>query len=120
MCDFQVLSALRSLEEELTKPMQNNAMINLFIDISNNKLCSLERTVNTAVLRLCLRTFGNFEEPLEKLREFCFANSEKKIDDVFDGLVAEFDLQVDRIMQIGLFAVSCSSDAGRKIFHFCT
>lgn len=89
-------------------------MCDLFIDSCNDKLCALERKVNNAVLRLTLEVFESCTKPLENLHEYCFGDS-KVNEDVLDSLVAEFDLHVDRIMQIGLFAVACSTDSNREI-----
>lgn len=88
-------------------------MCNLLIDCCSDKLCLLERKVNTAVLKLTLEVFCNFTTPLESLQSYCFSNL-KKNEDELDSLVAEFDLHIDRIMQIGLFAVACSTDSKSK------
>lgn len=110
-----MLSTLKSLQTEINNQKTNPAMINLFIDACSYKLCNLEKKVNTAVLKLSLNVFSEFILPLEKIYSFCFnTNNREKIDE-FDSLVADFDLHVDRIMQIGLFAVSCSSDISRKL-----
>ncbi|RZC35243.1 serendipity locus protein alpha-like [Asbolus verrucosus] len=105
-----VLHALNSLDKE-----ENLNMINLFVDACSDKLCILERKVNTAVLKLCLETFSQYTQPLEKIHSFCFRASNRSRIEELDGLVADFDLHVDRIMQIGLFAVSCSSNSARGI-----
>ncbi|KAJ3641078.1 hypothetical protein Zmor_027599 [Zophobas morio] len=109
-----VLNTLASLQTELDNPTTNPSMVHLFVDACSHKLCHLEKKVNTAVLKLCLKTFSQFTTPLEKIRHFCF-EGEKRVGDELDSLVADFDLHVDRIMQIGLFAVSCSSDCARGV-----
>ncbi|XP_044261719.1 serendipity locus protein alpha-like isoform X2 [Tribolium madens] len=110
-----VLTALNSLEIEKNSTIPNAAMINLCTNACSDKLCILERKVNTAVLRLCLKTFSEFTTPLEKIHDFCVNSDNGARNEELDGLVADFDLHVDRIMQIGLFAVSCSSDFARGI-----
>ncbi|EFA05144.2 serendipity locus protein alpha isoform X2 [Tribolium castaneum] len=110
-----VLSALNSLESEKNNTTINTAMVNLCANACSDKLCILERKVNTAVLRLCLKTFSEFTTPLEKIHDFCVNFNNRDKSEELDGLVADFDLHVDRIMQIGLFAVSCSSDFARGI-----
>lgn len=84
-------------------------MGNLFIDVCNDKLCILEKRVNITVLKLCLSTFSDFENTLERLHAYCLSDAEKTELEI-DNLVAEFDLLVDKLMQIGFFAVACSTD----------
>lgn len=95
-------------------------MINLFIDTCTDKLCALERRVNTAVLKLCLRVFSEYTVALEIIHKFCFDRENVGKMEELDSLVVNFDLHVDRIMQIGLFAVSCTTSTSRKVFflHF--
>jgi hypothetical protein len=113
-----VLSALNSLEKEISNAVINGAMVNLFVNACSDKLCILEKKVNTSVLKLCLKTFSQFTVPLDKIRNFCFNPLNKNRMSELDDLVADFDLHVDRIMQIGLFAISCSSDFARNSHHF--
>lgn len=115
---LQVLSALNSLDKEKNNLTPNAAMINLFTSACGDKLCMLEKKVNTAVLKLCLKTFSEFTTPLERIHDFCINQSNRTKTDELDALVADFDLHIDRIMQIGLFAVSCSSDFARN-FCYC-
>lgn len=103
-----VLSDLDSLLEEISRNNINIALCNLSVDSCYDKLCSLERKVNTCVLRLSLKVFSRYLKPLEKLTDCCFdrlVNSE-----ALDDIIVEFDLHVDRIMQIGFFASSSTSN----------
>lgn len=84
-------------------------MCGLFVDVCNDKLCILERRVNTTVLKLCLSVFSVYKNSLEHLHAFCLSDKEKTETEI-DDLVAEFDLHVDRLMQIGFFAIACSTD----------
>lgn len=104
---MQVLEAFDHLHQELLKPVTNASMVNLFVDCCNDKLCALERKVNEAVLKLCLKLFANYVGPLNKLHEFCLNNYDE---DKLDMLIADFDTHVDQIMQVGLFAVACTVD----------
>lgn len=81
-------------------------MVNLFIETCSDKICALERRVNNAVLKLSLRVFSEYTESIEDIHKCCLENDGPEM----DKLVAEFDLNVDRILQIGLFAVSCTTD----------
>lgn len=84
-------------------------MVNLFADSCNDKLCALESKVNTAVLRLSLQVFSEYTQALQEIHDFCFNRENRGQTDKLDVLVADFDMHIDRIMQIGLFAVSVTS-----------
>ncbi|KAJ8984224.1 hypothetical protein NQ317_007456, partial [Molorchus minor] len=107
-----VLDSLDSLTKEINKINLNPSMVNLFVDVCTDKLCILERRVNTAVLRLSLKVFSEYTVALEAIHDFCFIEENQGNTEELDLLVADFDLHVDRIMQIGLFAVSCSTCRG--------
>lgn len=85
--------------------------MNLSVQACSDKICILEKRVNNAVLKLTLEVFSGYAELMEKIHKYCFdfSNAEKPISE-FATLVEEHDLQVDRLLQIGLFAVSCSTD----------
>lgn len=108
---------MESLTNEFTKNTRNLGMCKLFVDVCNDKLCALERCVNIAVLKLSLKVFSDFTRPLEKLQKFCSSQAAKSESEL-DSLVASFDLHVDRLMQIGFFAVSCSSHTNSKFTGF--
>ncbi|KAK9884752.1 hypothetical protein WA026_007601 [Henosepilachna vigintioctopunctata] len=113
-----VLEALEDLKHAISEKKLNKAMVTLFVDICGDKLCALERRVDIAVLKLTLKVFSQYLLPLENIFKFCEENSGNEYDQQkFDNIVADFDLHVDRIMQIGLFAVFCSSNIklGRNI-----
>lgn len=86
-------------------------MINLAVQACSDKICILERRVNNAVLKLTLKIFSEYTELLDKIQEFCFdfSNADKPTTE-FASLIEAHDFQVDRIIQIGLFSVSCSTD----------
>ncbi|CAH1995681.1 unnamed protein product [Acanthoscelides obtectus] len=105
-----VLEGLESLSNEISKENPNSAMVKLFAETCSNKLCALERKVNVAVLKICLSTFAKYTDDLENIHKFCFNTENKSKPRDLDNLVMEFDLHVDRIMQIGLFAISCSTN----------
>jgi hypothetical protein len=54
-----------------------------------------------------LQVFSDISGPLNRLLQ---AKTESEVTEK----VAAFDLHVDRIMQAGMFAVACSSDAPSK------
>lgn len=90
-------------------------MTNLSVQACSDKICMLERRVNNSVLKLTLKVFSEYTEILDKIHKFSFdfSNVEKPIAE-FASLVEQHDFQVDRILQIGLFAVSCSTDKMSK------
>ncbi|KAL3278164.1 hypothetical protein HHI36_013506 [Cryptolaemus montrouzieri] len=113
-----VLESIEELENELTKSEPNKAMVKLFIENSGNKLCSLERRVDIAILRLSLKIFSKYNQPLKEVFKICERNFQDEFNQqLIDDIVVDFDLHVDRIMQIGLFSVFCSSNikSGIKI-----
>ncbi|XP_056632554.1 serendipity locus protein alpha isoform X1 [Diorhabda sublineata] len=104
-----VIEILEDLTSEFNKTDPNTAMLNLFIDSCTSKLCNLEYKVNTAVLKLTLKVFSEYTLPLEHLQEFCLCAKIKGKEEEFDHIVMDFDIHVDRIIQIGLFSVACSN-----------
>lgn len=104
----EVLHNFDYLVKELHQPTPRISMCNLFIDAACDKLCALERKVNAAVLKLSLKVFSECAKPLEDLHRFCLRSRQDEA--ALDEAVADFDLHVDRMIQVGLFAVSCSSD----------
>lgn len=89
----------------------NQPMIHLAVQACSDKICILERRVNNAVLKLTRKTFSEYNIILDKIHTFCFdfSNIEKPVGEL-GSFIREHDIQVDRIIQIGLFAVSCSTD----------
>lgn len=111
---LKVLDSLDSLYLELLKAVVNKPMCNLFVDCCNDKLCALERKVNEAVLKLCLKLFANYVEPLNQLHTFCLNNNDEE---KLDMLIADFDTHVDQIMQVGLFAIACTTDSKCMLYN---
>lgn len=100
---------MESLTKEIEQKTWQPTMCKLFVDVCNDKLCILERRINTTVLKLCLTTFSDYKNALERLHLYCLSENEKTETEI-DNLVAEFDLIVDKLMQIGFFAVACSTN----------
>ncbi|GLV44179.1 Spitting Image [Carabus blaptoides fortunei] len=108
-----VLHELNQLNSEYTKLEQNPSLCNLYIDLVSDKLCSLERKVNTAVLNISLQVFSTLIAPLKKLQQVC-EDAETSIlnrsEDDLDELVTALDMHVDCLIQVGLFAIACSTN----------
>lgn len=98
-------------------------MIRLSAQTVSDTLCALERAVNASVLRLVLHIGSGARDPLRDLVAMCqprapeqsqsesnstLSNHRKASD--LDHLIMDFDSHMDRLIQIGTFAVSCSSN----------
>ncbi|XP_022904885.2 serendipity locus protein alpha [Onthophagus taurus] len=101
-----VLEELESLLVELNKDEIKINFCNLFIDCCYDKLCVLEKKVNFAVLKLSLKVFCDYTKPVLDLNNFCL--NKEKDEEQFDELIINLDNHVDRIMQVGLFAIAAS------------
>ncbi|XP_060531500.1 serendipity locus protein alpha isoform X2 [Cylas formicarius] len=105
-----VLEALDLLFREIHKHPLNKAMVQLYSNLCNDRLCSLERKINNTILKLALKVFLEYTDHIEAIATFCLNNSNRHNMEELDAKVVDFDLHVDRIIQIGLFAVSCCSN----------
>lgn len=80
-------------------------------------LCMLEETVNTSVLNVVLDVFTDVNDPVRNLVNKCNQTEEsfnRSANDL-ENVISEFDEHMDKIMHIGLFAVSCSTDVRSKL-----
>ncbi|CAK1586899.1 unnamed protein product [Parnassius mnemosyne] len=92
--------------------------INVLIDVLKDVLYVLETNTNTALLALLVHCFSYSVSPVNVLKEHYVGSNKgicecvKSHDETTETctFVKEFDLYNERLMQIGLFAVSCSSD----------
>lgn len=98
--------------------------IDVMIDVLKDVLYALETNTNTALLTLLVHCFSNSISPVDVLKNH-FLEATKGVCKCMDGsisdaedcqFVKEFDLYNERLLQIGSFAVSCSSDQRSKYF----
>lgn len=62
-----------------------------------------------------------FSEPYSPLKNLVKTSCNVHLAKDLEQLVAVLDLHVDRMMQIGMFAMACSEDEGRMcVFSICT
>lgn len=94
------------LKEEITKEPPNPAMCSLVVDVAIDTLCVLERKVNVAVLRLCISVFSCDDDPFVALSNHLETDAE---------FANEFDLYFDRLNQICMFSIACSSECKFKL-----
>lgn len=96
------------LKEEITKEQPNPSMCNLVVEVAIDKLCALERKVNMAVLRLCITVFSCADDPFLGLLNHLEKDAE---------FANEFDLYFDRLNQICMFSIACSSECKFRFDH---
>lgn len=91
--------------------------VNVLIDVLKDVLCVLETNTNTALLALVIHCFCNSSSPIDMLKMHlkngicntcCCENSDLVMENC--SHIKDFDLYNERLIQIGSFAVSCSSD----------
>ncbi|XP_063611857.1 uncharacterized protein LOC134785444 [Penaeus indicus] len=114
MCEnvLKQLKILVSLEREGTP---DSVDVQISCDILADCVELLEQKVNTALIRLIATTFATPLAPLQSMTAMLTSEKDGQCRDqnALDPLVADFDLHVDRIFQIGGFATACTSDIAR-------
>lgn len=138
MINFQVLRETKSLLSELIKGDFSSVVkatpetlklpimpsnVNVLIDVLKDVLYALETNTNTALLALVSHCFSYSKSPIAVLKNHFNNNAKgtcpcliKSEDEVTENcsFVKDFDLYNERLLQIGNFAVSCSSDQNSK------
>ncbi|CAB3253280.1 unnamed protein product [Arctia plantaginis] len=114
-------SSIKATPDALKWPLMPSN-VNVLIDVLKDVLYSLETNTNTALLALVVHCFSYSKPAIHILKEH-FSNESKKPcsclikskDDVTENcsFVKDFDLYNERLLQVGNFAVSCSSDQHR-------
>ncbi|KAH8277672.1 hypothetical protein KR018_003301 [Drosophila ironensis] len=70
-------------------------------------LSQLEDFINDALLRLVFTCFVDFEKlSVDKIRNVLRDSLESSNEDLADELIADFDVNIDRATQIGIFAIA--------------
>lgn len=114
MCEnvLKQLKILVSLEREGTP---DSVDVQISCDILADCVELLEQKVNTALIRLIATTFATPLAPLQSMTAMLTPEKDSQCRDqnALDPLVADFDLHVDRIFQIGGFATACTTDITR-------
>lgn len=76
--------------------------------ILENSLYQLDKLVNDCLLRLVITVFADLDNlPLTKLRKL---HEENCIQEELDREIAKFDIIIDRLLQIGIFAIAFCDD----------
>lgn len=115
----KVLRECMAFQEECSAALQPGALLNecnrkLKAISLENALYHLEDYINEALLRLVYTCFLDFNKlSIEKLRQVI---REKDTDDPeLDELIADFDVNVDRTTQIGIFAIAFAPNVKSKL-----
>ncbi|VVC92099.1 unnamed protein product [Leptidea sinapis] len=110
-------SVFQATNETLRLPLLPSN-VNVLIDVLKDVLYVLETNTNTALLALVLHCFTNNISPVDLLKEH-FSKKENGLCPCGESenceFVKEFDMYNERLMQIGSFAISCSSDAQKAL-----
>ncbi|XP_071448361.1 serendipity locus protein alpha-like [Hetaerina americana] len=112
----QVLRELQSLKGAFASLDDNFYEKNIHASNLSEALFCLEQRVNTALLRLVVEVFGDpFASLLHLLETSSRAEGphETRCPEDLEDLIATYDLHMDRMVQIGVFAISCSNDRKR-------
>ncbi|XP_046385086.1 serendipity locus protein alpha-like isoform X3 [Ischnura elegans] len=115
-CGQEVLRELQSLKDAFDTPDGKSYEINLHASNLSECLFCLEQKVNTALLRLVVEVFGDpFASLLQLMEASCRSEGprETRCPEDLEDLIATYDLHMDRMVQIGMFAISCSNDRKR-------
>lgn len=121
-------SVIKATPETLKLPLMPSN-VNVLIDVLKDVLYALETNTNTALLALVAHCFSYSKSPIDILKEHfdknvkgtcsCLSNSEDEVTENC-SFVKDFDLYNERLLQIGHFAVSCSSDQHSEYVHIKT
>ncbi|PSN37196.1 hypothetical protein C0J52_15113 [Blattella germanica] len=113
MAIAQVLHCLENIKKELPSASVHTSIRQSLSFALADALETLEQQVNNGVLRLVLEVFYDPCSPLkELLKKLALSSVDPQAEDL-DNQIVVLDLHVDRIMQIGMFAMACSSDVKR-------
>lgn len=114
-------SAVKAAPETLKLPIMPSN-VNVLIDVLKDVLYALETNTNTALLALVAHCFTYNKSPVDILKDHfyndakgtctCLVKSESEVTENC-AFVKDFDMYNERLLQIGNFAVSCSSDQNR-------
>ncbi|XP_061400002.1 serendipity locus protein alpha [Musca vetustissima] len=110
----KVIRECMAFQEECTMATPVNDSNRKIKGISlENALYQLEDYINEALLRLVFTCFLDYDKlSVERLRKEI---KEKRIDDTqLDELIADFDVNIDRTTQIGMFAIAFAANSKIK------
>ncbi|XP_064095425.1 uncharacterized protein LOC135207535 [Macrobrachium nipponense] len=109
MCE-NVLKQLKNLVGIERLESHDEVDFNVAKEMLADAVESLEQKVNTALIRQIVKTFAVPLSPLQALLKVLEPNQEVISSKGLEDLIADFDLRVDHIFQVGGFAAACTSD----------
>lgn len=114
----KVLRECISLEKECSfsdkevKESEKNRRLKA--EVLETALYQLEHLINECLLRLVYQVLADLKkDPVQLLRKMKLENTEQ---DVMDDAICDFDLILDRLVQIGIFAIAFSTNYKSKFF----
>ncbi|XP_030387207.1 serendipity locus protein alpha [Scaptodrosophila lebanonensis] len=115
----KVLRECAAFQSECEIKKSNRSNRNLRATSLEHALCQLEDYINEALLRLVFTCFLDFDKfSIEKMRNVFRKMSSD--DSIADEIIADFDVNVDRTTQIGIFAIAFSPNLKmRTKFRSC-
>jgi hypothetical protein len=123
LINVDITEAVKITAEQLILPIMPSN-VNILIDVLKDVLYVLETNTNTALLTLLIHCYVYCNSPIDVLRDHfsqrkeqfcpCRNMNPEDIDIETCKDVKDFDLYNERLLQIGSFAVSCSSDEKSK------
>ncbi|XP_059226301.1 serendipity locus protein alpha isoform X2 [Stomoxys calcitrans] len=109
----KVLRECIAFEEECAETSQTDSNRKIKSISLENALYQLEDYINESLLRLVFSCFLDFNKlSVDKLRSVIMAKHPD--DPELDGLIADFDVNIDRTTQIGMFAIAFASNVRIK------
>ncbi|XP_028162694.1 serendipity locus protein alpha-like [Ostrinia furnacalis] len=119
LTDEDISASIKITPDNLKLPIKPSN-VNILIDVLKDVLYVLETNTNTALLALLIHCYVNCSSPVDILKNHfddkehnsCPCHSADNSDEKCT-IVEDFDLYNERLVQIGSFAVSCSSDQKR-------
>lgn len=101
-----------SFSEKEVKESEKNRRLKA--EILETALYQLEHLINECLLRLVFQVLSDLKkDPVQLLRKMKMENTEQII---IDELICDFDLVLDRLVQIGIFAIAFSTNYKSKFF----
>lgn len=103
-----------SFSEKEVKESEKNRRLKA--EILETALYQLEHLINECLLRLVFQVLTDLKkDPVQLLRKMKMENCEQEI---MDELICDFDLILDRLVQIGIFAIAFSTNYKSLFFFF--
>ncbi|XP_017148525.1 serendipity locus protein alpha [Drosophila miranda] len=109
----KVIRELNAFQDECKVPNSSNSNLKLKAMTLEQALYQLEDFINDALLRLVFTCFLDFQKfSVDKIRTLLKSSSDD--DAIADEFIADFDVNIDRATQIGIFAIAFAPNLKMK------